>query len=212
MEGKGFLMRVPAGLLLECAVFMACAGVVLGGEPGITIDWMFDGGASRVEAVPQTLWLSGGRLLVYDTLSGDPAHPFRSIDPATGSSLPALDAGRALVSLRDAAGAAAPGVIPWPAGIDAAGEKAVYLFGGDVFVLDFRSSRFLRLTRTPEEESAVSISPDGNWIAWVRANDIYLESSAGGGALRLTHDGSGTTLNGKFSWVYWEEIFGHHDN
>jgi dipeptidyl-peptidase-4 len=29
---------------------------------------------------------------------------------------------------------------------------------------------------------------------------------------RLTRDGTDTMLNGRFSWVYWEEISGHHDN
>jgi len=232
MEGKGILMRLPAGVLLLCAALLGCAGMVSGGEPerpprnaretargslpggapGITIDWMFDGGALRVETVPKTLWLSGGRLLVYDTTRAGGTHPFRNLDPATGKSVDACDAGKALASLREAAGDVAPGVLPWPDGIDAAGERAVYLFGGDVYALDFRMSRCTRLTRTPEEESSVSIAPDGNWIAFVRANDLYVEPSAGGPERRLTTDGSATTLNGRFSWVYWEEIFGHHDN
>ncbi|HTR99964.1 MAG TPA: DPP IV N-terminal domain-containing protein, partial [Bacteroidota bacterium] len=204
-------MRTPSGVLSVFAALIVSAAPLRGGDPATTIDWIFGGGAARVAAVPVTRWLSNGRLLVYDTLGGERAHPFRTLDPVTGGAAPLCDAAKALGSLA-ALGTPAPDVLPWPGGIDSAGEKAVYLFGGDVFVLDFRLSRFLRLTQTPEEESSVSISPDGKWAGWVRANDIYVEPSGGGREARLTHDGSPATLNGKFSWVYWEEIFGHSDN
>ena len=209
-------MRTPSGVLIACMALLGSGAAPPGEEPGhgpgITVDWIFDGGPSRVDAVPKTLWLSDGRLLVYDTLDADRAHPFRYIDPATGTDVPACDGVKALGSLAAIGGAGVPGVLPWPEGFDASGNRGVFLFGGDVYVLDFRLSRFTRLTERPGEESSVSLSPDGKWIAFVRANDIYVEPAGGGPERRLTRDGSGTTLNGRYSWVYWEEIFGHRDN
>ncbi|HEX7573120.1 MAG TPA: DPP IV N-terminal domain-containing protein, partial [Bacteroidota bacterium] len=178
----------------------------------VTIDWMFGGGAERVAATPRTLWVSDGRLLVYDTLNEGQESVFRLIDPATRRVSPALDMARSLRSLRELAGTeGTPSVLPWPEGFDAAGRRAVFLFGGDVFLLDFPSGRFDRITQTEEEEVSATISPDGRRLAYVRRNDIYVYDTGAKTERRLTRDGTGTTLNGRFSWVYWEEIFGHHD-
>ncbi len=49
-------------------------------------------------------------------------------------------------------------------------------------------------------------SPDGQRVAYVRANDLYVEEVAGGRITRLTNDGSRTTINGTFDWVYEEEL------
>ena len=206
-------VRFPIPLMLLIVASQACP-LLAQGTDQVTIDWMFDGGAERVAATPRTLWVSDGRLLVYDTLNErPPGGPFFLIDPSTGRSSPALDETAALGSLRAIAGGdLTPPVLPWPAGFDAAGQKGVYLFGGDVFLLDLPASRFERVTNTGEEEVSASISPDGGRLAYVRGNDLYSYGTREKTEQRLTHDGSATVLNGRFSWVYWEEIFGHHDN
>ena len=216
MEGTEIPMTSPAVFHVPLALFLAfpfTSPAPAQDTNRVTIDWIFDGGADRVAAVPQTYWASDGRLLVYDTLQEGKEGVFRLIDPSTGRSVTALDMPAALASLRDAAGAdLTPPVLPWPDGFDAAGRKGVYLFGGDVYLLDLPSSRFERITRTGDEEASVSVSPDGNSVAWVRGNDIYVCDVAAKTERRLTHDGSSTTLNGRFSWVYWEELFGHREN
>ncbi len=50
-------------------------------------------------------------------------------------------------------------------------------------------------------------SPDSTRVAYVRANDIYVERLADGQISRLTSDGSETTINGTTDWVYEEELF-----
>ena len=183
------------------------------GSNEITIEWMFSGAAESIGATPRTLWVSDGRLLLYDTLNGGPEGVFRLLDPVSGRMSPALDMAGALGSLREIAGAdLTPPLLPWPEGFDAAGKKAVFIFGGDVFLLDLASARFERITKSVEEELSVTISPDGRRLAYVRGNDLYVYDTGGKTEHRLTRDGSATTLNGRFSWVYWEEIFGHHDN
>ena len=49
-------------------------------------------------------------------------------------------------------------------------------------------------------------SPDGGRVAYVRANNLYVEDVASGAITPLTTDGSRTVINGTFDWVYEEEL------
>ena len=49
-------------------------------------------------------------------------------------------------------------------------------------------------------------SPEGDRVAYVRENNIYVENLADHKILQLTHDGSRTIINGTFDWVYEEEF------
>lgn len=49
-------------------------------------------------------------------------------------------------------------------------------------------------------------SPDGGRVAYVSGNDLWVEDCASGAQTRLTKDGSATTINGTFDWVYEEEF------
>jgi len=51
-------------------------------------------------------------------------------------------------------------------------------------------------------------SPDGSRIAFTRDNDLYTVELVTGVVTRHTFDGSALILNGRASWVYYEEIFG----
>jgi dipeptidyl-peptidase 4 len=80
---------------------------------------------------------------------------------------------------------------------------------GDYWVLD-RESGALRQLGGPDAKPATlmfaKFSPDGQRVAYVRENDLYVEPVAGGAITRLTHDGSRTTINGTTDWVYEEEL------
>jgi dipeptidyl-peptidase-4 len=54
------------------------------------------------------------------------------------------------------------------------------------------------------------LSPDATRVAYVQANDLYVENVADGTRTRLTADGSATSINGTSDWVY-EEEFGLRD-
>jgi dipeptidyl-peptidase-4 len=69
-----------------------------------------------------------------------------------------------------------------------------------------RSSR--KLTSTPETETNPTLSPDQEWVAFTRKNDLYTIHVASGKEYRLTNDGTDLILNGYASWVYFEEILG----
>jgi dipeptidyl-peptidase-4 len=53
-------------------------------------------------------------------------------------------------------------------------------------------------------------SPDSRKVGYVRQNNLYVEDLVSGAITQLTSDGSRTTINGTFDWVY-EEEFGDRD-
>jgi len=83
---------------------------------------------------------------------------------------------------------------------------------GDYWVLDRAGGRLAQLGAGFPEATLMfaKLSPDGTRVAYVQAHDIYVEDLAGGAPLPLTTDGSRTTINGTFDWVY-EEEFGLQD-
>ena len=89
--------------------------------------------------------------------------------------------------------------------------RRLYIFKGDVFVLELDSAHFRRLTSTPAEETSASFSPNGRRVAYVRTNDLYFFDLDTNRETQITRDGSETLLNGTLSWVYWEEVFGRRD-
>jgi dipeptidyl-peptidase-4 len=79
---------------------------------------------------------------------------------------------------------------------------------GDYWVLDRASGRLRKLggAAPPSTLMFATFSPDGGRVAYVRQNDLYVESLADGRITRLTSDGSRTLINGTFDWVYEEEL------
>ncbi len=69
-----------------------------------------------------------------------------------------------------------------------------------------RASRKLGGDATPSTLQFATFSPDGTHVAYVRENNIYVESAQGGTITQLTRDGSETIINGTSDWVYEEEL------
>lgn len=65
-----------------------------------------------------------------------------------------------------------------------------------------------RRAKAPVQEKIFKVSPDGKQVAFVRDNDLYTLDIASGKETRYTDDGSDDILNGRASWVYYEEILG----
>ena len=79
---------------------------------------------------------------------------------------------------------------------------------GDYWVLDVASGALKRLGAAAPESSLMfaKFSPDGSRVAYVRANNLYVERLDDGRVTALTRDGSETTINGTSDWVYEEEL------
>lgn len=79
---------------------------------------------------------------------------------------------------------------------------------GDYWVLDLDTGALTQLGKGAPPSTLMfgKFSPDGKEVAYVRANDIYVERIEDGRITRLTNDGSETTINGTSDWVYEEEL------
>jgi len=79
---------------------------------------------------------------------------------------------------------------------------------GDYWVLDLKSGALRKLggDAPPSSLMFAKFSPDGTKVAYVRANNIYVEDIVSSKTLPLTNDGSGTLINGTSDWVYEEEL------
>ena len=79
---------------------------------------------------------------------------------------------------------------------------------GDYWVLD-RASRELRKLGGDAPASSLmhaKFSPKTRQVAYVRANNLYVEDLRDGRITRLTHSESPDEINGTFDWVYEEEL------
>jgi dipeptidyl-peptidase 4 len=79
---------------------------------------------------------------------------------------------------------------------------------GDYWVLKLADSSLKKLggDADPSTLMFAKFSPDGNRVAYVRGNNIYVEDLTTGSITQLTHDGSRTIINGTSDWVYEEEF------
>ncbi|MFZ3329552.1 MAG: S9 family peptidase [Candidatus Acidiferrales bacterium] len=79
---------------------------------------------------------------------------------------------------------------------------------GDYWVLDLRTKSLRKLggDAPPSSLMFAKFSPDGSQVAYVRANNIYVENVATGTMTQITRDGSSTIVNGTSDWVYEEEL------
>ena len=53
-------------------------------------------------------------------------------------------------------------------------------------------------------------SPDGKWVAYTKANNLFAKELGTGREIQFTHDGSEDVYNGFTAWVYYEEMFGRN--
>ena len=79
---------------------------------------------------------------------------------------------------------------------------------GDYWVLTMAGRRLRKLggAAPPSSLMFAEFSPDGGRVAYVRANNLYVEEVASGKITQLTTDGSATVINGTFDWAYEEEF------
>jgi dipeptidyl-peptidase-4 len=86
------------------------------------------------------------------------------------------------------------------------GDELLVSASGDLFMVGAKTGVARALTRTPEVEEFPQVSPDGKWVGFVRANDLYAVELRSGREIQLTKTGSPTILNGCLDWVYEEEL------
>jgi dipeptidyl-peptidase-4 len=65
-----------------------------------------------------------------------------------------------------------------------------------------------RLTNDKDKEVNYTLSPDGNYVAYTKKNNLFIADVNSAKEIQLTTDGGDNIYNGYAAWVYWEEIFG----
>lgn len=82
-----------------------------------------------------------------------------------------------------------------------------YLRGTDIYIKknDLPEER---ITDDAEQEINPVLSPDNNYVAFTKNNNLYAVNLISKKINQLTFDGSDVILNGYASWVYMEEILG----
>ena len=152
-------------------------------------------------------WLDDGHYLER-RFDGPPVR----VEALTGNREPLFDA-----AVFEAAVAELPGLTATDARrvarrsdhvMDRSRSALVFDFADDLYHYDIESGRAQRLTRTPEAEAEVSLSPDGRLVAFVRGGNLVVVDVAGRNEHPLTTDGGDRIRNGELDWVYQEEIYG----
>jgi dipeptidyl-peptidase 4 len=79
---------------------------------------------------------------------------------------------------------------------------------GDYWIFDESAGRLSKLGGSAPESSLMfaTISPDSARVAYVRANNLYVEDLATAAITQLTSDGSADIINGTSDWVSEEEL------
>lgn len=89
-------------------------------------------------------------------------------------------------------------------------KASAFVKDKDVYIK--RNGEEIRITNDEATEKNPTLSPDGNFVAYTKNNDLYATEIATRKENRLTEDGSDVILNGYASWVYMEEILGRSSN
>lgn len=90
-------------------------------------------------------------------------------------------------------------------------EGRVIIENNDIVYIDSQGAR-KQLTKTSAEEKNPTLSPDTQWVAFTRDNNLFAINITSGNEVQYTTDGSDVILNGFASWVYYEEILGRSTN
>ncbi len=90
-------------------------------------------------------------------------------------------------------------------------DAAVIAHDNDLYLCRLDGSHSCRLTDADGKEELAAFSPDGQFVAFVRRNDLYLVDVATQTERRLTTDGSELVHNGIADWVYYEEVFDRNE-
>jgi dipeptidyl-peptidase-4 len=135
---------------------------------------------------------------------------WRVFDVATGKERPLFDKQKLQRAL-EAAGlgedAAKATLTARDLNFDAKKSAIVFEAAEDLFAFSLETSTATRLTSVPGEEEEPAFSPDGQKVAFIRANDLYVVDLHGR-ERRITTDGGPDLLNGKLDYVYQEEVYG----
>src|SRR5690349_2568145 len=170
-----------------------------------------------------TMWSSDGKLLTYlEQNAGEPE--IWAVDGSNGQRHVLVDARHLRDVLLPPAsrgqqtglGRVEPPRYLWAPG----GGALLFISAKELFWYDLKSGSAKKLLGEakdkktakkagPGEEGDIDdakFSPDGQWVSFLRAHDLWVVSTTGGEPRQLTRGGSEEVRNGELDWVYPEEL------
>ncbi|WP_299082434.1 S9 family peptidase [uncultured Paraglaciecola sp.] len=82
----------------------------------------------------------------------------------------------------------------------------LFPLAGDAYYYLLGDKKAQQLLQTPEFETDIKLSPKGNYLSFVRNQDLYIKHIKSGKETRLTHDGNGPIKNAMAEFVAQEEM------
>jgi dipeptidyl-peptidase-4 len=89
---------------------------------------------------------------------------------------------------------------------DSQGEAILVPLDGDVFHVDVESGDARRLMETPEYETDARVSPQGNFVSYIRDQNLYVTDLETGTERTITTEGGGLVSWGMAEFVAQEEL------
>ncbi len=89
---------------------------------------------------------------------------------------------------------------------DAQGRRILFPLGGDVFVYDLNAKAATRVTQTDAFETDPKFSPGGNFVSYVRDDELFVTELDSGRERQVTKGAGGTIRNGVAEFVAQEEL------
>ena len=205
------MKNIATLLIFSLLLFYSCSENETKRE--ITMEWMYSDEGKSIGALYKTEWIDNSLLYLMDMREPKENRNILTLDPIASNKIePLINKEKVIKNLMSILNKNDTTMyIDWPSSFSSGGKYGLYIYEGDIFILDIQSEIFLRITDTPNKEKSARFSPDGNQIAFVRDNDLFIYHIKKEKEKQLTFDGSETMLNGTVSWVYWEEIFGRQD-
>lgn len=219
------LLRTAAGAAILAAGASAQTRTGLAPAADSMLHRLFESTDFAAQTVGPIQWVTGPGGDAYTTLERDPRDPRDPGDPAVRDIVQYDAATGQRTVIVGAQQLRAPGATA-PLALDgyafSPDRSLVLLYTnarlnwhhgntrGDYWVLDRHTGALHKLGGPDAQPSTLrfaKFSPQGDRVAYVRDNDLYVERVADGAITRLTHDGSATILNGVADWVDEEELY-----
>lgn len=204
--------RVPRPWLPVVAVCLLCPPVAHAQTARLSVDAIFDP-ATRVTFAgsPRAgqVWTDDAHY--RETRPTPSGREWVRVEADTGTATPLVDAARfdaALAALPVDRPSGRPGSAQVTLIFNSTHTATVFSAASDLYYYRLDGATAVRLTRTPQPEEEVSISPDGRQVAFVRSHNLFVVDVTSGRERALTADGSPVIFNGQLDWLYQEEVFG----
>ncbi|MBU2869285.1 DPP IV N-terminal domain-containing protein [Colwellia sp. E2M01] len=86
------------------------------------------------------------------------------------------------------------------------GSALLFPINGDIYHYHIATQVAKKLTQTADFETDIKFSPKGNFVSYIRAQNIYILNISSGKETQLTRDGKGSIKNGMSEFVAQEEM------